>query len=51
MLAENALPQEYMDITGETDDETDEEFMEFLAPTMEDDYWSLDSGKKGGKLC
>jgi len=51
MLAENALPQEYMDITGEADDETDEEFMDFLAPTIENDYWSQDSGKKGGKLC
>ncbi len=50
-LAENALPQEYIYITGETGEETDEEFMDFMAPTIEDDYWSLDSGKKGGELC
>ncbi len=40
MLAENALPQEYMDITGETGEETDEGFMDFMTPT-EEDSWSL----------
>ncbi len=51
MLAESALPQEYMDITGETGEETDEVFMEFMAPTIEEDYWSLNSKKKGDELC
>lgn len=51
MLAENALPQEYLDITGETDEELDEGFMEFMTPMIEDESWSYDSGKKGGKLC
>ena len=51
MLAENALPQEYLDITGETDEEPDEEFMEFITPMIEDESWSYDSGRKGGELC
>ena len=54
-LAENALPQEYLNITGDMDDQpdenVDEEFLEFMAPAMEDDFWSYDSGKKGGKRC
>ena len=51
MLSENALPQEYLDITGETDEEPDEGFMEFMSPMIEDESLSSDSGKKGGKLC
>lgn len=51
MLAESALPQEYIDIIGETGEETDEGFMEFIAPTIEEDSWSLNSGKKGDELC
>jgi len=51
MLAENALPQEYLDITGETDEEPDEEFMEFITPIIEDESWSYDPGRKGGDLC
>jgi hypothetical protein len=50
-LAENALPQEYLYITGETDEEPDEGFMEFMTPMIEDESWSYDSGKKGGTLC
>lgn len=51
ILAENALPQEYLDITGETDEEPDEGFMEFMTPMIEDESLSYDSGKKGGELC
>lgn len=51
MLAENALPQEYLDITGETDEEMDEEFLEFMTPMIEGESWSYDSIRKGGKLC
>ena len=51
MLAENALPQEYLDITGETGEEMDEEFMEFMTPMIEDEPWSYDSGRKGGERC
>ncbi len=51
MLAESALPQEYLDITGETGEETDEDFMDFIAPTVEEDSWSLNSKKKGDELC
>ncbi len=51
MLVESALPQEYIDITGETGDETDEEFMDFMTSEIEDDSYSINSRKKGGKLC
>lgn len=51
MLAENALPQEYLDITGETGEEMYEEFMEFMTPMIEDESWSSESGRKGGKQC
>ena len=53
MLVENALPQEYLEITGDMDDEADEDdmFLEFMTPTTEDEFWSRDSGEKGGKPC
>lgn len=35
-LSENALPQFYMDITGEPDTETEDDFMEFIVPTNND---------------
>jgi hypothetical protein len=51
MLAKNALSQEYMDIAGESDEEPDEEFMDFLIPIIEDESLSHDSGRIGGKQC
>lgn len=51
MLAKNALPQEYMDIAGESDEEPDEGFMDFLIPIIEDEPLSNDSGRIGGKRC
>jgi hypothetical protein len=51
MLAKNALPQEYMDIVGESDEEPDEGFMDFLIPIIEDEPLSHDSGRIGGKRC
>ena len=35
-LADNALPQLYLDITGEPDPETEDNFQEFLDPSDED---------------
>lgn len=35
-LADNALPQLYMDITGEPDPETEDNFKEFIDPSNED---------------
>ena len=55
MLAENALPREYLEIVGDIDDQADEEldegFLEFMAPTIDDKSWSYDSGRQGGKRC
>lgn len=51
MLSENALPPEYLDMTGETDEEPGDGFMEFISPMVEDESWSYDSEKKGGTLC
>ena len=55
MLVENALPQEYLEITGDMDDlpeeEEDDMFLEFMTPTVEDEFWSHNSEEKGGKSC
>jgi hypothetical protein len=51
MLSENALPQEYMDIAAETESEISEEFINFIAPLIEDDSLTFISGKKGVRLC
>jgi hypothetical protein len=51
MLVENALPPIYQDICGESVSSLDEEFMEFLVPTIENNSLSHNSGKKGVKLC
>jgi hypothetical protein len=50
-LSENALPQLYMDITGETDPEDDDDFLEFVDPSTEDTSLSLNILKKGVKPC
>jgi hypothetical protein len=51
ILSENALPQEYMDIAAETGSEINEEFINFMAPLIEDDSLTFISGKKGVWLC
>lgn len=51
ILSENALPQEYMDIAAETEPLIDEEFINFIAPVIEDDSLTFISGKKGVGLC
>ena len=51
MLSENSLPQVYLDITGESDMEFDEEFMDFIIPTVENEPLSYDSWGKGVELC
>lgn len=51
ILSENALPQEYMDIAAETESEFNEEFINFIAPLIEDDSLTFISGKKGVQLC
>jgi predicted anti-sigma-YlaC factor YlaD len=51
MLLENALPRAYLEISGESDSVLDEEFMQFIVPTIESDPLSYDSGGKGVELC
>ncbi|MBW1641505.1 MAG: hypothetical protein JRJ39_05795 [Deltaproteobacteria bacterium] len=51
-LSENALPKFYLDITGEPDPETEDDFMEFVNPSNEDTTLSLKNNRrKGVKLC
>jgi hypothetical protein len=51
MLVENALPQVYLDIVGETSLNLDEDFMDFLIPTNESAARIPASAKKGSILC
>lgn len=52
LLSENALPQEYMDMIGESDEDLEEDFMDFLIPSLEDDTVSLITiNNFGGALC
>lgn len=50
-LAENALPQVYLDITGESYSSLDDEFIEFVVPSAETDSLSYDQERKGVKSC
>ena len=50
-LAENALPTVYMDITGESYTGFDEEFIQFVIPSINIDSQSSDSGTKGVLPC
>jgi hypothetical protein len=51
VLVENALPQVYLDITADTNLNLDEEFIDFLIPTNEDDPRISALAKKGSILC
>ncbi|MCK4986621.1 MAG: hypothetical protein KAS40_13920 [Desulfobacterales bacterium] len=51
ILVENALPQVYLDIVGETSLNLDEDFMDFLIPTPEDTPRISAFAKKGSILC
>jgi hypothetical protein len=51
VLVENALPQAYLDIVGETNLNLDEDFMDFLIPTNGDAPRISAFAKKGSKLC
>ena len=51
VLVENALPQVYLDIVGETNLNLDQDFLDFLIPTSDDDRQISAFGKKGSKLC
>lgn len=51
VLVENALPQVYLDIVGETNLNLDQDFLDFLIPTSDDAPRISASAKKGSKLC
>ena len=51
VLVENALPQVYLDIVGETDLNLDEDFLDFLIPTNEGAARISALAKKGSRLC
>ena len=51
VLVENALPQIYLDIVADTDLSLDEDFIDFLIPTSEDDPRISAFAKKGSILC
>ena len=51
VLVENALPQVYLDIVGDTSLNLDEDFIDFLIPTNEDAPRISALAKKGSILC
>ncbi len=51
VLSENVLPPVYLDLTGDSDTGFDEEFIEFVVPTVENISSHYDSKIKGGLLC
>jgi len=50
-LAENVLPQVYLDIIGESYSSLDDEFIKFVVPDLETDSLSYSQRRKGVKLC
>jgi len=50
-LAENALPQVYLDIIGEYYLSIDDEFIKFVIPDIETDSLSYNNREKGVKSC
>jgi len=51
VLVENALPQVYLDIVGETDLKMDKDFIDFLIPTTDEPPRISALAKKGLILC
>jgi len=51
ILAENALPAVYLDIIGESYTGFDEEFMQFIIPSINKEPQSYDPGTKGVMPC
>jgi hypothetical protein len=50
-LIDNALPPFYLEISGEKNTDYNEEFYQFLIPTVEEKTLRSDRGKKGTSLC
>ena len=51
ILSENALPQEYMDIAAESEPILHEEFIDFVAPILDDDSLTNIRVQKGVWSC
>jgi len=51
MLVDNALPAVYLDISAESSAGLDDEFMEFVVPSVEDESLTYNSRKRGVSLC
>ena len=50
-LVDNALPPFYLELSGEKAADYDEEFYQFLIPTIKDKTVTSDRGRKGALLC
>ncbi len=50
-LVENALPDDYLHIAGEDDIESDEDFFDFVIPSLEEDNLSAMPEFAGGRPC
>lgn len=50
-LVDNPLPSIYLEIAGEKKPDYDEEFYQFLIPTMDDKTITSEQGKRGTSLC
>jgi len=50
-LVDNALPSFYLVISGENNADYDDDFYQFLIPSVEDKALSSDQGMKGTPLC
>jgi predicted anti-sigma-YlaC factor YlaD len=51
MLVDNALPAVYLDISAESSTDLDDEFMEFVVPSVENESLTYNSRKRGVSLC
>ena len=51
LLVDNPLPAVYEDISAETIAGVDEELMEFVVPSAEDEPLTQNDGKRGVSLC
>jgi hypothetical protein len=51
VLVDNPLPAVYLDISAESSTGPDEEFIEFVVPSVENESITYDSRKRGVSLC
>lgn len=51
ILAENALPSVYQDISGEYDSSLDKEFIRFIVPSVDNEPLTYEEGEKWARIC